>query len=231
MASGALILMLTVVVLLMCAKKRMPEMAPSEEYKQFPWPPPEASAFTVISPGLLIKSAEKGIRLSHIERRLKAALDSCGYSQVSYFAVPDGFAMVTRLEQINPDGTPKDGSARWTAETTATEGFSLRNYFRALFSANTGFFRIIVFIATLHPFSQDTVKVTKAEAVEWLHEGYNTLPPGIGEMEYTKEYACTALIYEFEHLDTQKEAELRLPGLEAKTHLEKSGILFALRSQ
>ena len=43
--------------------------------------------------------------LGQVDRKLRKALDDCGYVETSYFWVPGGFAAATRLEQINPDGT------------------------------------------------------------------------------------------------------------------------------
>ena len=72
----------------------------------FPWPPPKASASSKVPDNFLRETETKQI-LHDIDRRLALALDKAGYFEKSYFSVPDGFALVTRLEQINADGTPK----------------------------------------------------------------------------------------------------------------------------
>ncbi|MBV8774528.1 MAG: TonB family protein [Deltaproteobacteria bacterium] len=84
---------------------RPPENS-SEIKADFPWPPPKASA-RVVLPGRLFQESNQQLPLRAIDLKLSTALESAGYLERSYFAVPDGFALVTRLEQIDIDGTPK----------------------------------------------------------------------------------------------------------------------------
>jgi hypothetical protein len=196
---------------------------------EFPWPPPEASAREIIPNQLLLKVEAQKSYLSDVDEKLRAAFRSCGYSEISYFSVPAGFAMVSRLEQINDDGTPKEIPDRWAKDVLPVDSFSLREILRALFTANPGYYRLIVFIVTPTPFSDVGAKVTREEAETWLHRGLNVLPPSIGKIEYTKETACTALIYEFEQPAAGKQAEIKLPGrLTGEIHLRKNNLLQAL---
>lgn len=39
--------------------------------------------------------------LGEVECKLRTALDAKGYAQRSYFSAPNGFALVTQLEQYN----------------------------------------------------------------------------------------------------------------------------------
>jgi hypothetical protein len=66
----------------------------------FPWPPPKPSAGAHISFNKLNKFATFG----DINKIISSALDSGEYDERSYFNVPNGFAIVTRLEQIDPYG-------------------------------------------------------------------------------------------------------------------------------
>lgn len=45
-------------------------------------------------------------QLGHVAESLAGALEKVGYSERSYFSVPGGFALATKLEQIYPDGRP-----------------------------------------------------------------------------------------------------------------------------
>jgi hypothetical protein len=167
--------------------------------------------------------------LYDVERRINVALEACGYFQKTYYAVPGGFAIVTQLEQIFPDGTPKDIPDRWAPEVPPLRRFSLSEYLRALFKANVGQYRIIVFIITPYPFIQADVTVNPDEARDWLHGGLNILPRSIGNREYSENYICTALIYEFEQAEPGKEAVIRIPSrLTGKDHLEKARLWIAL---
>jgi hypothetical protein len=191
----------------------------------FPWPPPKASATEVIPSEFFRKPSGEEIYLRDIERIIHGALESCGYYEKKYYAVPDGFAMVTRMEQINPDGTSKEPPDRWMPEVQPLRlKFSLKEYITRLFTANKGYYRVIVFIVTKHPFSQANVTITRGEAMLWLSTGLNVLPDAIGQLAYTEQYNCTALIYEFEKIP-DKEAEIKFAGsLTGRVHLEKSNI-------
>ena len=214
-----------------CASKNAPKEAPAdpkqvdqEDFPKFPWPPPEASARTVISDQLLGK--HENAKVSDIEQMICRALDANGYVERSYFAVPSGFAMVTRLEQINDDATsmakPED---RWAIELTRFKQFSLEAYLRALFLANPGHFRVIVFVITPMPFSESKVTVRRDEALAWLKDGWNTLPVFVGKQNYSAEHVCTALIYEFIQAERGKVVRPKVPGVfSAADHLLKSRI-------
>ena len=209
------------------ALARMP--VPTQIKEEFPWPPRRASATAVIPSEFLTQKTDK-VSLKNIEQKLSATLDSCGYFEKSYYAVPGGFAIVTRLEQIDPDGRSKEIPDRWSVEVEPLRSFSLEAYLKALFTARCGYYRIIAFIVTPHPFSQSDITVSRDEAMDWVHEGWNKLPSSIGEREYLpKELSSTALIYEFEQPESGKKAELKTPGrLTGRDHLRKAKIWYAL---
>lgn len=201
------------------------EAAPRESYPEFPWPPPQASATTIIPSELLIKPTTKTF-LSDIERKISATLNSLGYDGLSYYAVPGGFVMVTKIEQINPDGTPKAIPNRWATTVEPFGTFSLSAYARALFTATVGYYRVFVFIITSHPFYQSDNSISSIMVLEWLRSGLNRLPDVIGKLEYTNIHKCTALIYEFEQAESFQRAILKIPSnLSGKEHLEKAMIL------
>lgn len=199
-----------------------------ESIPEFPWPPPQASASMILPPTLLVNTILETTHIRAVDSILSNTLEECGYMEKSYYAVPDGFALVTRLEQIYPDGTPKEEPERWNIEVSPLRSFSLKEYLRALFTANPGYFRVVVFIITPHPFTQTEAIVSRDEAMDWLRAGANRLPDSITRRKYSKEYTITALIYEFEKPEFQEPA-LKIPGLlTGKDHLEKSGFLDAL---
>ena len=193
------------------------------QYPKFPWPPPPSSASSEIPTEFLREPAVETLYLHDVEKKILDALNSAGYYEKKYFSVPGGFAMATRLEQINYDGTSKEGRQRWQTKVSSLQKFNFKQYINALFKANKGLFRIIVFIITPHPFSQTGLKVRQEEAIGWLSAGLNVLPSSIGNIEYSKNCNCHALIYEFEKLSHDKSAKPVVPGyLEGRTHLEKA---------
>jgi len=198
---------------------------PIEKLPVFPWPPPQASATEVIPRKLL--EVERGPTwLRDVDRRISEALEENGYYENSYYGVPAGFAVVTKMEQMEADGTAKQGPQRWILKALPLAPFSLRAYLAALFHATPGHYRVIVFVVTPYAFTQSAAEVTPEEAREWLRGGLDRLPPSIGNLDFSREgYACTALIYEFERPTEAEEPRIRLPGvIPGRTHLVKAGI-------
>jgi len=200
------------------------------EIPHFPWPPPQASA-TYIIPNTLIISKSGVTRLRDVDERITVALSDHGYSERSYFAVPAGYAQVTRIEQIEIDGTSMKGDNRWVQDASPLSVFSLQAYLKALFLAPRGYFRVIVFIITPIPFSQSDTKITREEAMKWLSSGLNRLPDSIGEMEFSSQtFTCSALVYEFERPTESHDPTIRIPGrLQGLVHLERAGLMEGLR--
>jgi hypothetical protein len=202
-------------------------VSPEPEVPDFPWPPPRASATAVIPAGFIRVSGIAEPTLGHAVELINAALDGGGYVERSYFAAPGGFAMATRLERIEADGTPKQ-EERWSVAVQPLQSFSLGAYLRALFTAPAGYYRIIVFVVTSQPFAQSAERVSRDDALAWLHEGLNRLPDSIAAARYTERHAVTALIYQFEQPGRQ-EAQLVLQGSPSgREHLERAMLWGAL---
>ena len=189
----------------------------------FPWPPPKASASATIPNELLI-TKDQPANIGAIDDRLRVALYAAGYADISYYLIPSGFAMATRIERFEQEGRPNAGLERWEIEVKPLRTFSLFDYVRALFKARSGHFRVIVFAVTPVPFTKTDVTVSREEAMGWVYSGANRLPAAIRLAPYHPDTVCTALIYEFECVNG--EASLNIPGrLTAMVHLEKSQIL------
>ena len=200
--------------------------APPLVFTPFPWPPPAASATEVV-PHAILDFPAVAKTLGDVDSKLASALNINGYRERRYYAVPDGFALVTRLEQIEKDGRSKQPPARWKVKATWTDS-GIRGLLKALLTANPGRFRVIVFILTDIPFTQTEASVSENEAVKWLSGGMNVLPPQVEAISYSKRYDVTVLIYEFEKTE-DKSPQCNHPSrLGAHEHLEKSGLWAAL---
>jgi hypothetical protein len=196
------------------------------EMPWFPWPPPTPTTQTVLARSLLMRNSST---LGEVAIRLTTALDGLGYSEHSFYAAPGGFALATRLEQIEFDGTPKGEPLRWSAELPPKEYFSLGSLIDALFSAPEGHYRVIVFVVNDQPFTTSARNVTQAEAGAWLQGGMNRLPDLIAAVPLDDGYVGTALIYQFRRVGQAGAAAANPDGAEpAIRHLERSGILAAL---
>ena len=197
---------------------------------EFPWPPPKASASATISRELLLGDKEHP-ELGDAVAALDLAFGKAGYGERSYYSVPDGFAMASRIEQINQDGTAKEPADRWSLEVPPMRKFSFSAYLTALFRARPGYYRVIVFVVTSKPFSQSNAKVTSEEAELWISSGLNALPEDIARGKYTSAHKCTALIYEFKRMETQPAKFVDPSEITGQIHLEKSGLLAALKNR
>ncbi|HEY1985574.1 MAG TPA: hypothetical protein VGG85_09200 [Terracidiphilus sp.] len=159
---------------------------------------------------------------------LESALRKAGYLEKSYYAVPYGMAVVTRLEQIDADGRPFVGESRWQIDPS--RAFSLANYLQRLFAVDEGHFRVVVFIVTVIPFSSAQQHTTPQEANLWLSNGFNRPTREFVEMRLPSSTSCTALIYEFRKRHGE-DPQVQLPSLlSAQQHLDASGLTAALAS-
>jgi hypothetical protein len=166
--------------------------------------------------------------LGEVSDRLLNALGSAGYTEGSFYSVPGGFALVTRLEQISSDGRPKQSPDRWTVTLRPLSllHFSLSDYLSALFHASPGFYRVIAFVVSPRPFNQDPTPLTRDEALALLPGGVNVLPEPLRAQPYAAEFACTALVYEFQQAAAGENPTLRLPSsLTGEMHLVRSAIM------
>lgn len=200
--------------------------------KSFPFPPPKASTYVEIKRNLLFADSAKSMTLAEVNDTLDQALTKAGYVEKSYYQVPDGFALVTRLEKINEDGSPKPEQARWVGAKEKQRIFSISDYLKQLFTANPGYYRIIVFIVTSQSFSQDGKQtVSREEAMNWLTEGNLQLPESIAQKSYTKQHKCTALVYQFERPNSAAQETILLTpsSVPATSHLTRSGLFKGLQ--
>lgn len=187
----------------------------------FPWPVPAPSAKVVLDTRYFAQVST----LAQADTRLAGALQKSGYPAPSYYQIPNGFAMVSQIEQIEPDGTPKQSPARWSAQVEPfSKGFSLSNYLMLLFRAATGHFRVLVFLVTDVPAEKKKDTVDPQTATAWYSSGVDFLPPVIGRQPYTNDYRVTALIYEFRKPENSKAQQLTPSGCLGQDHLTKSMI-------
>ena len=193
---------------------------PSSTLPEFPWPP-RSSAYTKIPSQYLVK-ADGQTFLKDVAERLEMAFRNGGYSQTGYYAVPGGFALVSRLEQFKPNGLPANEPYRWAEQVETPRIFSL-DYLSALIKGRVGRYRVIVFVVSNDFFSQASGKAVNSEQAKKLAiEGASALPDSVGNLPYTNSHSCTALIYEFEKTAFDKPTEFKENStLMAETHLQK----------
>lgn len=176
--------------------------------------------------------ADSDLKLGFVNDRLRNALDEAGYVESTYYRIPKGFALITRLEQIELNGHSKPLPARWSSQPSRISPFDLAVYIRALFTADPGYYRVIAILVTGQSFAQSGRRLGYEETVGLSLGGGNALPSETAEMPYLPPVQCTALIYEFERprgTTSNPDGWLLVPSrLDALTHLTGSGLLAAL---
>ncbi len=194
----------------------------------FPWPPPSCHARYELP-----ESSFAGLQtLGDTERKIRLALDAKGYAQRSYFSVPNGFALVTQLEQYNAeDGSLRNDRTRWLDYPAKDNFAGVMDYLKSFVMPQKGYFRLFVFVVTNQPFGGNNAqRVSKEQATAWLNQGFNKLPRSLSDLAYTQDYNVTALVYEFEVPESNRKAVQKCPTpqFDARTHLVKSGIAAGL---
>lgn len=193
---------------------------------EFPFPPPEASCRFELSSFFKGRSS-----LGQVADKIKGALDRGGYFEHQYYYVPGGFAMATRMEQFNQDGSCKSEPGRWSATPVRDENFEWLDYLKALFTADPGYFRVFVFIVSDQLWVVDrNRKITSETASAWLSGGTHLLPAVIRQKAITSDLRVSVLIYEFEVSEATHERSFSNPSrLSPQTHMQKSQLLYLLR--
>ncbi|HEX5026946.1 MAG TPA: hypothetical protein VFV68_16810 [Agriterribacter sp.] len=184
----------------------------------FPFPPPAASALDVID-----RSLFKNLNtLGDLNKKVSSALQSLGYFEKSYYAVPDGFALVTRLERRKEnEPEPYDPPLRWDVNVSSSVR-SISDYLLELFTAPKGFFRVITFIVTDNLVTGDERKrVNRDQALAWFKTGTTVLPSDIAQLPLEAGYDCTVLIYEFEKEENKEARFIVSSSFPGKLHLDR----------
>jgi hypothetical protein len=197
---------------------------------EFPWPPPPYSTRLKLDRRLLVAGQPTPSNGS-VAARMEQALAANGYTQVSYYAVPDGFAMATQIERIGRDATSA-AEQRWSIQIAPVSliPFNLDAYLKALLGKDGDSFRVIVFTFTPTPFTTGGQPVPPGEAMAWVERGATALPAALAAKPYGRDTVCTALVYEF-RISSQGAALLRPSEFDGKQHLRAAGILSALERQ
>ena len=190
----------------------------------FPWPPPSCNTRFEIP-----ETTFAGLtKLGDVEKKIRNALNNTGYSQRSYFSVPNGFALVTQLEQYNAsDGTTRNDITRWLDYPKKERFEGVMDYITSFVMPQKGYFRLFVFVVTNQAFGSSQQRISKTEATAWLNQGYNKLPKSVADAPFTEGgHDVTVLVYEFEVPESNRKAVQKCPSpvYDARTHLMKAGI-------
>jgi len=193
-----------------------------DQLPHFPWPPPRFSAWDVLPRKMF---GERALLLGYIYDRLSGSLTKAGFEDQALFEVPEGFAIVTRVERIHEDGSAWGTSDRWSSGKIPLQSLDLAEYLRRLFLERPGQFRLLVFVVTTEqiiPATEQPIAETKAR--ELIMRGGRVLPDRIRRLPF-RDHFCHVLIYHFEKRIGEG-AVIRYPSpLSPQVHLAKTGVL------
>jgi len=200
---------------------------------EFPWPPPAPSSYVKFD----FDSLKNVDQLGDLDSLITHRLSKVGYQlrPNKYFYTPNGFALVTQIEQVDCAGKPLDVN-RWVVNISEFEkDFKLIDYLRKLSAAKEGFYRILAFVITddLNPLS--IIEPTLAEKEAWLISGSALLPASVALQKLTDKHYCRIYVYEFNkkadaiHAEMVKEGKSRC-WKSGQAHLENIQFFEALNS-
>ena len=197
-----------------------------QNFPCFPFPAPKCSADADVD--AYFKTCKT---LGDAEQKIRQALDATGFYSRKYFQVPGGFAVVTRMEQFNKDGSSKSEANRWKTRPVRDETFSISGYLSSFFTTEPGYFRLFAFIVTDVVVTTDQKRLlSREEATNWLNEGACRLPEAISSKPFGKNTGVTALVYEFRVPESNRQPVFAQPSdLDGITHLNKSRLLDGLK--
>lgn len=199
----------------------------AELIPSFPWPPPRPTSRAPLDRKLL---ATGPASLGEVAQHLEASLAEVGYAEYSYYTVPNGFALATRMEQITPQGAPKPDPLRWASALPPLPVFSLGDYFKALFTAPRGDYRVIVFIVTNQSFGTTQQAATRGQVESWVGGGMDRLPTQLAARPFTPDMSGSALVYQFRKVGQDDPPTANPPdAAPAAQQLQRSGITAALK--
>jgi hypothetical protein len=189
-----------------------------QSLKQFPLPYPRPSAVLPLKPAEFSSLNY----FYQIDSVLSHALTSCRYDAKQYYYIDGGgFALVTQMEQIDKKGKSLSPPARWQA-TINGDLNNVLDYIKALFSAPSGNYRVLVFIISNQDISGQKESISQKDAEAWLANGYNSLPLSLKKNPLSDSTTCTLLIYHYTKMPGIAGSEIFPDNITGQMHYDNS---------
>ncbi|MCB0532529.1 MAG: hypothetical protein KDD14_10060 [Saprospiraceae bacterium] len=186
----------------------------------FPFPPPPCFQHLTLPANIFTRCSTFG----QVAQNISKALATKKYP-FRFMSVPDGFAVVTQIEQYRSDGSVLLGENRFK-ELPVQENFALTfSYLKSLVFPRKAYLRIFVFVVSSQNFNSKGERISKDAAREWFNEGVTRLPKIIADDSFSADHTVEMLVYEFEVPEADHQPEQHCPcHLSAAEHLKKSGL-------
>lgn len=182
--------------------------------RTFAFDPPEPSRERPIDNNQLAMLLSSQPRLKEVAAILKQMIEDSGFRESGYLSAPNGFALITQVEQIDRNGFPLEEPWRWASTIKPQyNGRVLIAMTEALLFAPRGYYRAFVFVVTDKIFISDPQRRVDEKLVnEWFSSGAGILPSSVGNKYFTVDHNITMLVYEFERLDALDNPSIQVPG-------------------
>lgn len=162
--------------------------------------------------------------LSHLNNHLQRILARIGYSEFSYFQIEGGFVLSTRLEQINADGSPKNGRMRWEPKLGLNDEFTFESVIKRIFQSPKGHYRVFLFVVSSSDILESDHVVSEETVISWLRNGAVRISDTTSQVVLADNHTCVAFVYEFYQKGLHsKPIFVDSNAIPAKNHLSASG--------
>jgi hypothetical protein len=189
------------------------------------FPPTATDRFSIS-----LRLTGENVTLQRLADRLTHALQEAGYGggRCSYYWLDDlhgpGFAIVTHIEHIQPDGKP-ELNQRWGFDLPRYRTLTMGSLLRALIHADPGRYRLIALVVSRQPLIENATPMTSDQVVI-LNKG----PSWLGDSPWktvlaTADFHLIAYVYEFERKSRSDDPVLMASSdLTAEQHLQSTGL-------
>jgi hypothetical protein len=195
----------------------------------FPWPPPEPTS--VFAPGDPVGGSSPN-NLADVAAHVRRALDGAGYAERRWYDIGSagvhGFAVTTRAEQINDDGTPKPPPERWSLGLPSSQGLSWPDYLKRIVFPVRGLYRQFLICYTDLPLTQgDSAPGNIDDGERWIAGGLADYSSELESRRNTSAYHLAVYVYEFSSKTVDRPAPF-VPNsdttIPAQEHFRSSGL-------
>ena len=189
----------------------------------FPTPVPEPTSAWVLPDGVVI-SGRRGTQ-GEVYDRIVEALDRGGFTDWSVYSfADDGFAVVTRMEAIQPDGRPTTTRFGVRRPAYRHQGFAIDDLRQVLFNAPGGRYRVLVLVVSARAADAPSRSAPDLEDVDYNELAAGKLPDDLRDLPAVGR--CLALVYELTRpTDAAQPAQLVAESpIDARTHVIAAGL-------
>lgn len=212
------------------ADNRRPASRESAGPPPYPWPPEAPSS---LAPLDRFVASARGRSLGALSEQMAGALVDAGYADHRFYSAPNGFVLVTRLEEISSDGAPLPGRTRYRLPRDP-RGQSFAEYVRGLFlEAPPGYWRYIAIVVTDAAIVFDAqADLSSDDALQRLQEGATRFEGALAAAPFSPRHQVVALVYEFRKRRADEVARLVEPGrIPPEDHLRRTRLDGALSAR